>query len=212
MKMIIAERGEHVKHLASQWATRCCFLLSSESFTPPSLFLFSAKKLGCARVAMDCGVLFLPIVGKYHPSIIAPSPKKVSAGGFSFIPWPTNFFGVPRRPCDSPTKDLFSSIHNPMVHIAARNPTPSVGVGLGGFACSLLLSSVFCHFDFFHRGPGASSRYPPRRLSLLPSGLGSSPHRSSFPEKARSFSAYDLAAPAISPSSRYHFFRGPIFP
>ena len=41
----------------------------------------SAKKLGCARVTMDYGVLFPPVVGKFHPSVLAPSPKKVSAGG-----------------------------------------------------------------------------------------------------------------------------------
>ena len=172
--------------------------------------------------------MFPPAVGKFHPSVIAPfSAKKLGYALFGklraackitdFDPLRFSFYGLPTTfsrfhafGAKARASNLFSSIHNPMAHIAAHNPMPSVGVGLGGLTFFLLLSSDFCHLFFLHRGPGASSRYPPKRLSLLSSGLGPSPHRSSFPEKARSFSAYGLAFAAISPSSRYHFFRGPI--
>ena len=111
--------------------------------------------------ALSSGALLPLTVGKFHPSVIAPSfAKKLDFAlfgkrpaaykiidfdplRFSFILLPTTFswfraFGAKTR-----ENNLFSSIHNPTPQIAVQNPMPSVGVGLGGLAFSLLLSSVF---------------------------------------------------------------------
>ena len=59
-----------------------------------------------------------------------------------------------------------------MALIAALNPMPSVGVGLGGFAYSLLLSSGFCQLFALHRVPGV----PPGRIrGLWGSAVGAEP-------------------------------------
>ena len=54
------------------------FLFTGGQDVSPALY-HSAPSPAC--VAMDYGVWFPPIVGKFDPSVIAPPPKKVPAGG-----------------------------------------------------------------------------------------------------------------------------------
>ena len=83
-------------------------MLGHSVASPPS-----AKKPGCTRVAMDFGVLFPPSVGKLHPFVIAPFPKKVPAGGD---------FAKPARLPKSQILNLSVFLH-PLAYQLFRGPT-----------------------------------------------------------------------------------------